>query len=136
MRYLVILLIGLNVTFAQMANGMKTPEMTILNISEGRGFTSFEGNLNSLGKNEKIEGESIVKLANNEYWIKNSEMRSGNGDIYSFAGSLLKNGKSIIEQVKAEYGYVLVITPNSHEAVVYLAGPNGAKASDPVSIEL
>ncbi len=136
MKYILFLLMMVNIVFAQMANGKNSSMAYVTGIS---------GNLNLSGVNESyklpeagaiLKGELIINLGNNEYWLKNSELTSASGDVYVFSESLLRNGVPVIDQVDAKYGYILVTTPGQKEAVAYIAGEKGSKASDPVEIKL
>ncbi|MBE2281608.1 MAG: hypothetical protein IAE91_14570 [Ignavibacteriaceae bacterium] len=92
--------------------------------------------INADGFSERFFGESIILTAENEVWVKNTELISGNGDKYEFGNKLKKNEMNIIHQVSAEYGYIIVYGENNNEVLVYLAGASGEKDSDAVSIEL
>ena len=136
MKYLLFLLIIVNVAFAQMANGKSSTLAYVTGVSGSLNISEVNERYILPGMSAVIRGEMIVNLGNNEYWLKNTELTSADGDIYVFSVSFLKNGFPVIEQVDAKNGYILVVTPGTKEAVVYIAGEKGSKSSDPVEIEL
>lgn len=136
MKYLLFLLITINIGFAQMANGMKTPDVQFISLSDRVNVSNKMESFNLAGRIEIVRSEFFVNMGNNEYWIRNSELKSAKGDLYNFSESLTKNGIAVIEQVDAQYGYILVTVPGQKDAIVYIAGDKGSKASDPIEIEL
>ncbi|MBE2218997.1 MAG: hypothetical protein IAE90_12380 [Ignavibacteria bacterium] len=135
MKYLLFLVIVVNIAFSQTTNGMYATNVQYIGIVDNRNIGSVEG-FNLPGSIGMLKGEMIISLGNNEYWIRNSELTLVKGDVYIFSENLLKNGIPVIDQVNAQYGYVLVTQPGENEAVIYIAGEKGNKTSDPVSIEL
>lgn len=136
MKYLLFILITINIGFAQMANGMKTPDVQFISLSNNVNVTNDMESFKLTGQIDVIKSEFFVSMGNNEYWIRNSELKSENGDLYIFAESLTKNGIPVIEQVNAQFGYILVSVPGEKDAIVYIAGEKGSKASDPIEIKL
>jgi hypothetical protein len=126
---LIILLFIVSSSFSQMANGEASYSPKVSLTNTGLIFFTLETDLNSDGSNEVFKG-SLIKLNNDEYWIQNTELKTSKGDYYSFGKKLLLNGKQVISQENADYGYVVVLHKGQDEIDVYIAGEYGNKNSD------
>lgn len=137
MKILIIILLSVSISFAQMANGESSKNLPLVSIVKPEGpLTYLNKDLNKDGKFEILRGEKIIKIGDNEYWVKNTEMTSSGGDIYTFYNKLKKNDAPVVRQVTADYGYILIFEPGNENVEVYLAGETGSKESDPLFISL
>lgn len=134
MKYIIFILLLSGYTISQdnykmirMENSISNGETKIQNISK---------DFNMDGNNEILRGSEITKISKREYWIKNTELILNNGDVYNFSKILLKNNSAIIEQVSAEYGYILVFKNKSSVVEVYVADAKGDKNSDALFLQL
>lgn len=135
MKYLLFLLISVNLVLAQSANGKSSQYITILNVIKTENTVNYiKADLNNDGSMEILNGENIIQVNEKEYWVKNSELRTESGSVYEFSNNLMKDNKSVSEQVKAEYGYILVFADGLSNIEVYIAGEKGSKESDPLMI--
>ncbi len=137
MKYLICLLIVVNITLSQSSKDDLSGLISVVSIIEaGSQSTYINKDLNSDGKIEILAGEKIVKLAEDEYWVRNTTMTTENGDIYTFNNKLKKNDSPVIRQVNSEYGYILQFQPGDAVAYVYISDESGNKNSDAISIKL
>ncbi len=120
---------------ASSVNTFKEPYEALINynrtINTGSKINPLfiNADLNNDGKKEFLTG-NILQVSIDEYWIKNTTMKTSEGDEYSFNSFLLRNGYVLIDQVQAKYGYILVFKDGSQEIEVYLANIKGEKFSD------
>ena len=137
LKYLLTLILFTGMIIAQQNNGTGSGNLVKYSvIKQSPVFKNLVIDINADGFSERLFGESIVLTSENEVWVKNTELISGNGNKYEFGNKLKKNDLNIIHQVSAEHGYIIVYGENSNEALVYLAGINGEKDSDAISIVL
>ncbi|NOS85776.1 MAG: hypothetical protein HOP31_11595 [Ignavibacteria bacterium] len=135
MKYILAIILSISFSFAQSANGKGSN--LVMDISTNNSsviLTYLKIDINSDGIKEILRGERIVQLNNKEIWVKNTELTSESGDIYYFGNKLKKNNVNIMNQVISEHGYILVFEEN--EAVIYIAGKDGNKDSDAISISI
>lgn len=135
MKYLMVIILSISFSFSQSANG-NGPNL-IMNVSTAN--SSIVSNflkidLNADGNSETLQGERIIKLNENEIWVKNTELTSINGDRYYFGNKLKRNNVNLTNQVTSEYGYILVYEEN--KVIAYIAGKEGYKDSDAILISL
>lgn len=136
MKYLILLFIGINLSFGQIKEGSLSGTLK-LETDDFRNLSkSANKNINYNGNRGGFSNAIIVKIAENEYWVKNVEINSKSGDVYSFNDVLMKNHLPLIKQVTAFYGYVLSFSPNSDVVEVYIADETGSKNSDAIFILL
>lgn len=135
MKYLIFLILAVNLTLAQAANGSGSVSVRLLNvINTHNSVTYINEDLNADGKTEILKGERIIKTGENEYWIRNTSLTTESGDVVSFGDKIKKNSKPLINQLKSEYGYILEFNTGGNEIIVYFADLNGSKDSDGISI--
>lgn len=137
MKYILTFILFSGIIFAQQNNGTGSGNLVKYSvIKQSPVYKNLVIDINADGFSERFFGESIILTAENEVWVKNTELISGNGDKYEFGNKLKKNEMNIVHQVSAEYGYIIVYGDNNNEVLIYLAGASGEKDSDAVSIEL
>jgi len=137
MKYLISVLLITGLSFSQMANGSNSLFKPIVKVINKSASVSYlHKDFNSDGRKETLKGESIIYLGENEYWVKNTTLTSEDGNVFTFNNKLKKNNTLVIRQVTAEYGYILVFYPNENGAEVFIAGENGNKESDPITIDI
>lgn len=136
MKYFIFLCIGISLSYGQTVQESLSGTLKI-EIDDFRNSAEFTNK--SINYDENKSGFSnsiIIKTAKNEYWVKNVEINSKSGDVYSFNDVLMKNHMPLIKQVTAFYGYVLSFLPNSDVVEVYIADEIGSKNSDAIFILL
>jgi hypothetical protein len=137
MKFIAVIFLFSVTLYTQVPNaGSDADIIKVTGLYTSEAVKYINGDLNSDGKNEKMSGERIIKMTDNEYWIKNTELVSGSGDVYEFDDKLRKNDEPLIRQVVADYGYILVFIEGEDFAEAYIAGEKGSKQSDPVLIRL
>ncbi|MEO8513516.1 MAG: hypothetical protein ABI543_08155 [Ignavibacteria bacterium] len=137
LMFAVVLTLAVSLTFAQGANGRTSNSVSMLNVIKTNNSVSYiKEDLNSDGRFEILKGGKIIKTAANEYWVHNTSLMTQNGDVITFNDIIKKNDISLIDQITAEYGYVLVFIPGDKDIVVYIAGSFGSKNSDSFSLPM
>ncbi len=145
MKYLIFIFLmsglSFNLSFSQMANGSNSSSSSSIKhvvkiINTHASVRYVNTDFNKDGRKEILKGESIIKLAEGEYWVKNTTLTSEEGDVFTFNNKLRKNGEPVIRQVTAEYGYIIIFIPDSDYIEVYLASESGSKDSDVIFIEM
>lgn len=86
-----------------------------------------------------LEG-TVISLKDNTYWIKKGTITSVAGDVLvSFNKLLIVNNKKAIDQVEADYGYILeIVRENKGNTLFYvwIANRSGQRDSDDIIIDI
>ena len=136
MKYLICLAIIINIGFSQTKGEYSDLVSSVRIIEAGSQSTYINKDLNADGKIEILSGEKIVKVGEDEYWVRNTTMTTENGDIYTFSNKLKKNDDPVIRQINSEFGYILQFQPGESVTYVYIADETGNKNSDAIALKL
>lgn len=148
MKIIIFILLSTSALFAQYANGIsansgttefKDPERYILQIettSTKESVSNLTVDLNTDGHREILAGQKIIPLEKNRYWLKEVSLKTSSGVIYYFGTVMEKNDVSLVNQVSAVNGYILILTEGNETAEVYIAGEFGNINSDPFMVSL
>jgi hypothetical protein len=137
MKYLIFVCLAVNLVFCQTPKDIYSLNVIALTITHPSVPVNYlYDDLNNDGRSELLKGESIIKMNESEYWVKNVEFTSSNGNVYTLYGKLKKNDMPVLKQVEAEYGYILIFNDDSNDVEVYIAGENGNKNSDVIYISM
>jgi phosphotransferase system glucose/maltose/N-acetylglucosamine-specific IIC component len=135
MKYIFAIILSISFSFAQGSNGSSSGAVMNITMNDNSIILNYlKTDLDYDGNDEVLKGERIVRLNENEIWVKNTELISESGDKYYFGNKLKKNNINIMNQVVSEHGYILVYEEN--EVVTYIAGKDGNKDSDAISISI
>lgn len=134
MKYILILLVSVQIVMSQSGNGSASNmehNFTLLNIVKPElAVNLVENDFNLDGYIETLKGEKIIKISNHEYWVKNTTLSTAEGDIISFGKDLKINNQEVTKQVQAKNGYIVIFEQGTSILEIYLADEHGSKDSD------
>lgn len=137
MKFLFIFVFMINIAFSQTKSISENNIQKINNTKTD--IITYKEDFNENGEIETFEAVLISIINENTFWVKNATLTNANQKIVlRFDLNIQKNEKPIVNQVQANYGYIIELNNDKNTGkiniIVSIASEKGEKDSDELFI--
>jgi len=135
---ILIVLIILSTMIDSFAQTTKSINITNFSMSKNVKSVTFSEDYNRDGLEEQFSAEVIKEISDNIYWVKKAMLKNIKSRILKLDIKLEYYEKEVINQIDANYGYVIEFEGNAQKKKslnIWLANAKGEKISDCITLD-